>query len=236
MKIQKRTLVILIVALLVIGWLVYTIVDAQITAKRQAEAEQLDKDVAMEVLGPYLEKYGFEDMVCNSVDYQPSYVEAVVTSQSFGEAADEVKLAFLADLEYLPEQMLFSSKDSWRLSYIKSSGLTLKVISGEYSYTETVDDGKSELRRAKASDAYVESMYSPYKEVVLRMETEHAKDVEESLEKLTAKDKCTLCNATGAVKYYYGGSDMEAYLDGHEPSWYGQCPSCDGKGSVYRYP
>ncbi len=42
--------------------------------------------------------------------------------------------------------------------------------------------------------------------------------------------KCSLCNGTGMVKYYYGDSDLQAYLDGHEASWYGQCGSCGGSG------
>ncbi len=42
--------------------------------------------------------------------------------------------------------------------------------------------------------------------------------------------KCHWCNGTGAVKYYYGGSDLEAYFDGHDPYWYGQCGSCGGNG------
>lgn len=42
--------------------------------------------------------------------------------------------------------------------------------------------------------------------------------------------KCSWCNGTGSVKYYYGGSDLEAIIDGHESSWYGQCGSCGGTG------
>ena len=43
-------------------------------------------------------------------------------------------------------------------------------------------------------------------------------------------EKCPVCNGTGAAKYYYGGSDLEALIDGHEASWYGQCGSCQGTG------
>ena len=44
------------------------------------------------------------------------------------------------------------------------------------------------------------------------------------------KEKCYWCNGTGSVKYNYGGSDLEALIDGHEASWYGQCGSCGGTG------
>lgn len=46
----------------------------------------------------------------------------------------------------------------------------------------------------------------------------------------SGKEKCDWCNGTGMVKYYYGGSATEAFLNGHEDSWYGQCGSCQGTG------
>lgn len=46
----------------------------------------------------------------------------------------------------------------------------------------------------------------------------------------SSKKKCSRCNGTGSVKYYYGGSTLEAIMDGHEDSWYGQCGSCGGTG------
>ena len=42
--------------------------------------------------------------------------------------------------------------------------------------------------------------------------------------------KCVVCNGTGYVKYYYGNSDLEAYLNGYDPYWFGKCTSCDGTG------
>ena len=42
--------------------------------------------------------------------------------------------------------------------------------------------------------------------------------------------KCEWCNGTGAVKYYYGDSDLQAALEGHDASWYGVCGSCGGDG------
>lgn len=43
-------------------------------------------------------------------------------------------------------------------------------------------------------------------------------------------DKCAICNGTGYVKYYYGESDLQAYLDGHDPYTVGKCTSCGGTG------
>ncbi|MCI5934036.1 MAG: DUF6273 domain-containing protein [Lachnospiraceae bacterium] len=42
--------------------------------------------------------------------------------------------------------------------------------------------------------------------------------------------KCIVCNGTGYVKYYYGSSDLEAWLSGHDAYTVGTCPSCGGTG------
>lgn len=42
--------------------------------------------------------------------------------------------------------------------------------------------------------------------------------------------KCPRCNGTGVMKYYYGGSALEAAMNGYADSWYGQCGSCQGTG------
>lgn len=42
--------------------------------------------------------------------------------------------------------------------------------------------------------------------------------------------KCPNCNGTGYAKFYYGDSDLQAYLEGHDPYTVGECPLCDGTG------
>jgi DnaJ-class molecular chaperone len=44
--------------------------------------------------------------------------------------------------------------------------------------------------------------------------------------------KCAVCNGTGYVRYYYGDSDWEAVLSGHDPYTTGPCTSCGGTGRV----
>lgn len=44
------------------------------------------------------------------------------------------------------------------------------------------------------------------------------------------EDKCAICNGTGYVKYYYGESDLQAYLDGYDPYTVDKCTSCGGTG------
>lgn len=49
----------------------------------------------------------------------------------------------------------------------------------------------------------------------------------------STKKVCPNCGGTGTVKYYYGSSDLEAVLSGHDPYTLGDCPMCDGTGYVY---
>lgn len=42
--------------------------------------------------------------------------------------------------------------------------------------------------------------------------------------------KCPNCNGTGYVKYYYGSSDLEAWLSGHDSYTTGPCSMCGGTG------
>lgn len=46
---------------------------------------------------------------------------------------------------------------------------------------------------------------------------------------------CSHCNGTGYVRYYYGDSDLEAILTGHDPFTTGKCTSCNGTGTVTSY-
>lgn len=57
-----------------------------------------------------------------------------------------------------------------------------------------------------------------------------AQDNKFSNQGVPSNGKCYWCNGTGKVKYYYGSSDLEAYFNGHDPYWYGQCGSCGGSG------
>ena len=44
--------------------------------------------------------------------------------------------------------------------------------------------------------------------------------------------KCSVCNGTGYVRYYYGESALEAWLSGHEDYTVGKCTSCGGTGKI----
>lgn len=48
-----------------------------------------------------------------------------------------------------------------------------------------------------------------------------------------AKKTCPFCQGTGKVRYYVGGSALEAALNGYEDFYMGPCSSCDGTGYYY---
>ncbi|MCI8698055.1 MAG: hypothetical protein HFF29_02950 [Oscillospiraceae bacterium] len=45
-----------------------------------------------------------------------------------------------------------------------------------------------------------------------------------------SRTPCLLCNGTGTIRFYYGSSDLEAILSGHDPYTLGTCPMCNGRG------
>lgn len=97
------------------------------------------------------------------------------------------------------------------------------IISGRFYV------GLSSLKSKKAwslSEAYQLAFETPGELLA-------AIKAEEEAEDNTVKVECSVCNGTGYVKYYYGSSDLEAILDGHDPYTTGTCTSCDGKGYSY---
>ena len=48
--------------------------------------------------------------------------------------------------------------------------------------------------------------------------------------KNSSSGKCPNCGGSGVTKYYYGGSDLEAYFSGHDSYELGVCPMCKGTG------
>lgn len=232
MKKKTRNIIIIMAVVLVLGLIVYSAVDAQQTAREQEERKQRKIDAVTEVLQPYADKYGFSDMVCTTVFDDSLWVTAVVESASFGEATDEEKLAFLAEVAFSTEGIPCTPSDTL-MSSISRHGLDLCVISGEYSYKETVSGKYSELRRADAADAYSTSTYSPYKEELLAMETPHSTDVAASLEANKNKtddtsgpEVCIRCDGTGKVTRHFGNrwNQKEGYIYGEK------CGLCGGTG------
>lgn len=74
-------------------------------------------------------------------------------------------------------------------------------------------------------------VHSNGKKYTLKKNTESISNNNNSSTK--KKEKCINCNGTGTVKFYYGSSDLEAVLSGHDPYTFGPCSMCDGTGWYY---
>jgi hypothetical protein len=58
-------------------------------------------------------------------------------------------------------------------------------------------------------------------------------EVYEEPPKPSSPGACPNCKGSGLVKFYYGSSDLEAWLDGYDPYTVGTCPTCEGTGKNY---
>ncbi|MBQ3985980.1 MAG: leucine-rich repeat protein [Oscillospiraceae bacterium] len=106
-----------------------------------------------------------------------------------------------------------NSKTTYLLNNIISNGNT-------YSY----DSSKRRLYKngSVIYDDYLNSQaYAEY--------LKNHPEEDPSLRKVT----CEMCKGSGKVRYYYGESALEAFLDGYPDYEYGPCPNCEGKGYFF---
>ena len=106
-----------------------------------------------------------------------------------------------------------NSKTTYLLNNIISNGNT-------YSY----DSSKRRLYKngSVIYDDYLNSQaYTEY--------LKNHPEEDPSLRKVT----CEMCKGSGKVRYYYGESALEAFLDGYPDYEYGPCPNCEGKGYFF---
>lgn len=104
-------------------------------------------------------------------------------------------------------------------THISSFRLKIKTSQGIYRCELAYEEGKS----------YSSDPYDVYKneEKIGSFGGEAGKRPAKSG---TNSSGCPMCNGTGHIKYYYGNSDLEAVLTGHDPYQTGVCPSCNGTG------
>lgn len=87
------------------------------------------------------------------------------------------------------------------ISNITDSDFTITSGGAVYTYS---DNGLQQLIY-KDGETAVDMMIGSYKE---------------------GDGKCPVCGGTGTAKFYYGDSDLEAILSGHDPYTFGACPAC----------
>lgn len=159
------------------------------------------------------EKYGLTDI--QDVEFEwgsgdDSHKYSVsIESELFGSLSDEDKMLYYRDVSW--ETDLYFDIDGSSLS---NEVGCLKIYSGEDLY--------------EYADHYGRKLYKNG-EVIAEEVKKSSNNSSNNSSKKSGK-KCSMCNGTGSVKYYYGESDLEAILTGHDPYTFGPCPSCDGTG------
>ncbi len=179
-----------------------------------------------QAVDPIAEKYNIDLKV------KKAYGIYEFESENFVSLTEEDKLCFFEDIDAL-EMIALEGASVAEFAIVvefidlHSGGKVYDVSFSEWGHDLKEDGQYIHRRQIKAYDA--EAEYKEYKQE--QEELNNALNGNKQPEGNGFGDtKCSWCNGTGAVKYYYGDSELEAVLNGHEDSWYGTCGSCGGTG------
>ena len=202
-------IIVLLIILVPIAFTVCNKIGTRIVEKIETEkAIEEDRAFVEPILKSIGAKYGVDDFVFDHSYDSPA--DIYYESKKFASLSNEQKLYLLEDLEKNDSLAQYQKK------HYEHRNKGINIVVNDYYYS--CYEGKGELLIKRR--------------VVFEMETSYAleKYEEEKNKPELIIEKCEWCNGTGKVKYYYGGSELEAILNGHEDSWYGQCASCHGTG------
>ncbi len=164
----------------------------------------------------YLEHLDFKDSqdLLKSFKYQKGIT--AIKENDYYTAEKYLKNLYFKDSQDLLKSFKNETYYNWGISAMSQGKDDYNYYEKAHRYFEEVSDYKdSKALAEKCESKYLDLWYEAYKA--------HE----------DSKVKCSFCNGTGKVKYYYGSSALEAYLSGHNDYEYGPCTSCDGKGYVY---
>ena len=215
MKINKAWIAVICaaVALLTIIYAAVRMKEAH-EERLAAEAMALEEQrIAEDVVLPIAQALGIDDLVFEYIE--PSALDATCyfSSESYDSLSDEEKLALLvavAEKTRLNDNYFPSGSEHY------GNYFDFRIISGEHTYRDFTTNGDSWLMQDD--------------ERVFSMETSYARSFERKRGSSVGSGNCTWCNGTGRMKYYYGASALEAFIDGQPNSYYAQCGSCQGTG------
>lgn len=200
---------VLLIIFVPVAFMMLNKIGSSIAEKNETKREIAEDRAFVEpILEEIAARHGLDDLVFEkSYDYSSDiYYE----SEKFTSLSDEQKLYFLEEIEKN------ESLSNYQKKHYDHRSKGISIVVNDYYYS--CYKGKGELLINRR--------------VVFEMETTYAleKYEEEKNKPEFIIEKCEWCNGTGKIKYYYGGSELEAILDGHEDSWYGQCGACGGTG------
>jgi hypothetical protein len=238
--ISTKAKIIAAVVIVLIAAIIVTAISVSSAAKKKelegyARAEQ---KVCEDIVLPIAEKHGLDDTFFVKLIPEPEYENVnclgYFNSESFSNLSDEDKFLFMCEISdkskklrydafpnhnsydwsiYMPgESKIHTQKQDYykhSLEIILTSGDDEYTCSGNYTYNEQ----------------YEGCLYKNGSEIY-----SHYVKTEPKKRPSSSSGKCIICNGTGYVKYYYGESDLEAYLAGQDPYTVGKCTSCNGRG------
>ena len=127
------------------------------------------------------------------------------------------------------EENAKNAYDTIGFFYVTDTGAAkpLCKYSGE-EYNELIDV-YSEL--IEFMRTFSDEVFLPYLSEVKIKEAQRINAPKAEKQKETySTGKCPNCGGSGMAKYYYGSSDLEAYLSGHDSYEVRECPMCHGTG------
>ena len=179
-------------------------------------------------------KHDVDDITIREIDRKYSNIDIYgfsLVSTKFNELNDDEKLELLADC-----RMCFYDKTDLIPSDCDYKGCQIEVsffCNGTNYEIWNNDSTYYQLMVRKDGSQYCEEIKSKY---IKPNETDYvASDspTDNNNDSTTTKVKCSFCNGTGSIKYYYGDSALQAALDGYDDYEFGPCTSCDGTGYTY---
>ena len=217
MKIKKLHIVIICVVAAGIG-VTYTGLKLKEAHEERLEAEAMAKEeqrIAEEIVLPIAEALGINDLVFEYIEPGSLDATCCFSSETYGSLSDEEKLNLLVAVasETRLNDNYFPHGSEHYGNYFD-----FEMISGEHTYRDFTTGGSSWLMQDG--------------EKVFSMTTEYAQSFNRKPSGSGSSGKCPWCNGTGQMKYYYGSSALEAFIDGQPNSYYAKCGGCGGTGKA----
>lgn len=137
--------------------------------------------------------------------------------------------------------------DQQKLSFFIALDLPIELSSGEYYRGEATSVDCHKYRYEITYDEHTgdSGLCSQYAELSVRKFSTFSVGEKSTLCELKVKDldyynggsgstktTCPTCNGSGLIRYYYGDSPLEAFMDGQPDSTVQKCYTCGGTGYV----
>ena len=180
-----------------------------ILTQAREEYDRIYETAALDYYKKFADQYSFTIQHVQE-DYSPyTFSTDFIYSEDFSNLSAQEQFVALKSLKEDPFNVHGQGK-LWCL---------VRIVSGDKEYAVSLQ----ELRKITVNDGRKS-------EEILYSEAGN----NSSYSSTKTKTKCPTCNGSGLIRYYYGGSSLEALLDGQPDSTVQKCYTCDGSGYIYK--